>query len=367
MRTDEARAGRAAWVPWALLVAAVGWAVLRVAPGTIPDVAAAAARSAQWPQKDLPEFSAYVRTSPVGQVAYQLGGALGTWEYVLIHALAAVACVALLAWWLAREVPADRRWTARRLVVLSPVAAVLLVFLGAYDPFTVLGVAALLFAWTSGRRWALLLAGTYLGFQHFEQGLIVVTVSTIVALAIGPALGGGRRTPAWAYLGLLAGKLLLSLALLVATGDAVSGRGSYVVWEWVRPAVVSGLNFGPVLLLSLFAGAWAIVVAGFLRSGTRSRLLLVLAFAVCLVPTAIAADHTRIFVLCSLPGLMMLTALVLADPTVSAGEVVLIEALAWIVTPLFVWQASEGFGYVQHTGVLDLYQMFAQQVSTWTG
>jgi hypothetical protein len=64
---------------------------------------------------------------------------------------------------------------------------------------------------------------------------------------------------------------------------------------------------------------------------------------------------------------MLLTALVLNDESVSAREVVLIEALAWIVTPLFMWQASEGYGYLQHTGVLDLYQMFAQQVSTWTG
>ena len=352
-----------------LLLGAAAWAILRVAPGTIPDVVTAAARSATWPQKDIPEFSSFVRTSPVGQIVYELAGSRGTWEYVLLHGLAAIAAVALLAMWISGQVPADARWTARRLVVLSPVAAVLVIFLGAYDPFTVLGTVALLYAWSHGRAWTVGLAGAYLGFQHFEQGLVVVTVAVLMSLALtGDTSASGRRpSPGWAYVGLAVGKALLTAVLWAGTGDAVSGRSSYLIWEWVRPALVSGLNFGPVLLLSFFSGAWAIVLLGLLQRRGRSRWLAFSAFAVCLVPTALAADHTRIFVLCSLPGLMMLTAAVLSRESTTRREVMLIEGLAWVVTPIFIWQASEGFGYVQHAGVLDLYQRFAQQVSSWVG
>lgn len=367
MPTEPEVRRTSAAVTWLLALVAALWAVLRVAPGTIPDVSQTAARSALWPQRDLGEFTEFVRTSPLGQIAYRIGGALGTWEYVLIHALAAMGAVALLAWWLARQVPAGRRGVAVRLVVLSPVVAVLVVFLGAYDPFTVIGMAALLFAWASGSRWAVVAAGVYLGFQHFEQGLVVVIVGAVAAYALRGRPGADRPTPAWAYLGLVVGKAALTLVLQMATGDGLSGRSSYLVWEWVRPALVSTVNFGPVLLLSLFAGLWALVVVGLLRLQLRQRLLMLLAFALCLVPMAVAADHTRIYVLCALVPLLMLTADVLRGGDVTGHELVLVEAMAWLVVPLFVWTSSDGTGYLQHTGVYDLWVMFGQQVDGWLG
>lgn len=350
---------------WVLGAAAALWALVRVAPATIPDVAQTAARSALWPQRDLGEFTEFVRTSPIGQLAYRIGGALGTWEYLLVHAVAAVAAVALLAWWLARQVPVGRRGVAVRLVLLSPAAALLVVFLGSYDPFTVLGLAALLFAWAADSRWAMVAAGGYLGFQHFEQGLVVVTVASVAAYALQERPGtGSRSTPAWAYLGLVLGKVALTIVLQIAVGDGLGGRSSYLVEYWLRPALTSTVNFGPVLLLSLFAGLWALVVIGVLRLPARARVLVVLAFVLCLIPMVVAADHTRIFVMCSTVPLLMLAADVLNGSDVSRRELVIVEAMAWIVVPLFVWTSYDA-GYLQHTGVYDLWVMFGQQVNSW--
>lgn len=353
---------------WTVLLAAMAavWAVVRVAPGTIPDVAETAARSARWPQQNLGEFTEFVRTSPLGQIAYRALGALGTWEFLLIHAAAGAAAVALLVWWLCRQTPPGRRGVAARLVLLSPVVAVLVVFLGAYDPFTVIGMAALLFAWTSGSRAALIAAGAYLGFQHFEQGLVAVTVGSVAAFALRDRPGSrDLHSPVWAFFGLALGKAVLTAILQMTTGAGLSGRSSYLVWEWVRPAVASSINFGPVLLLSLFAGLWAVVVLGVLRLPLRPRLIMILSFVLCLVPMTLAADHTRIYVLCSLVPLMMLVADLLRGSDVTSRELIVVEAAAWVVVPLIVWTSGEGAGYLQHPGSYDEWVMFLQQVGSW--
>ena len=303
----------------------------------------------------------------MGQIVYELIGTPGVWGYVILHAVAGAVVLGLLAWWLVVVSPTGAGPLSVRLVILSPMAALLIVFLGAYDPFTVLGMVGLIYSWTRGPRWLSFVAGLYLGFQHFEQGLVAIVVGGMVAWAVSvqdPTLVQRHHIP-WAVPGLIVGKLALILTLWLTIEDGIGGRSSFVVWEWVRPAIVSQANFGPVILLSAFSGAWAIVAFAFLRTRRQGRLWLAIAFAVCLIPTSIAADHTRIFILCSFVGLSFLTAAFLRDPAFSRRDRQVVEWMAWVITPLFIWTAGEGFGYVQHTGVLDLFIMLGQQVSAW--
>lgn len=356
------------WASFALAVLAALWAVARVGPWPVPDLPGMVSRFGQWRDANLPVEANYGRTSLPNQLIYEAFGSRGVWAYLIECAAVAMVAVALLIWWYAREATPGNRARAIRLAILSPVIALLVGFIGGYDPFTVLGFVIMVWAWRLDKRWLLVVAGVFLGFQHFEQALVGVIAATLVALAIAQQDVDRPRRPtiAWALIGVAAGKALNALLLAVVVGDGFGGRTSYLVANWVVPAVKTSIDFLPVLVLSFFAGAWAIVILGFVSSTTRARVLMCAAFAVCLIPMAVAADHTRIFILVSLPSLAIISGWLLSkDESLTLREWRLVEGLAWIVVPILVWTDSVGAGYVQHLGTVDQLLMFLQQSGRW--
>ncbi len=232
---------------------------------------------------------------------------------------------------------------------------VLATWLGFYDPWTMLAWAVVLFSWLSGSRALLAVSGALLGFQHLEHGLLGMAALVLVWIGVRPELPGRLRdtNPGWGVIGILAGKVLL-LLILITAGSATSGRtawlGPYVA-DWTKVAI----NTGPMLLWSLFAGSWAIVVAFWLSQPLpRARLVLAGAFVVGVAATVLSGDRPRVFVLVMAPALLLLTVAYLHRRDAQTNELRLVETLVWLAPVVTLWGSD-----VVYANVVD------QAVTTW--
>jgi len=89
-----------------------------------------------------------------------------------------MAClaIALMCVWVSTSIDLRmQRARGARLMLLTPMTAILFLSIGSYDPYTVIGFALGLFAWRRNSLPLMTLAGAYMGFQHFEQSLVAVT------------------------------------------------------------------------------------------------------------------------------------------------------------------------------------------------
>lgn len=249
-----------------------------------------------------------------------------------------LALLAVVFWVLALQTPS--RWTNARLILLSPIVAVLATGLGFYDPFTVLAWALLLFAWRSRRKAALVIGAVPLGIQHFEQAVFGIAVLTLTWLAVRDALPDAiaRLTPLWAFPGIIGGKVLL-LLFMASQEQALFARSSWLaeyLVDWTRNLIV----LGPLLLWALFAGLWPLVVGVWLRRSTTARVQLVGAFLLGLLAMFLTGDRPRVFVLVALPSLVLLVIAYgkLSEPSLMERRVV--EAVAWVAPPLIFFGLS---------------------------
>jgi hypothetical protein len=349
-----------------LTLCAATWAALRIGPSPLPDLTGFVDRIGIWRNEDLPPIFSHVRENLPYQLIYEGLGSRGILWYLAQWIATFVIAVGLLALWYADAAGTGRRHRGVRLALLSPVVAVFVGFIGGYDPLTVIGAVGMLWAWKFGSRPLLIAAGVFLGFQHFVQAVPMVIAAALTAWAFAQNRADFRRpTFAWALPGLVLGKVISMIVLLTVTGSIGGSRSEFLTEQWVRPAIISAINFWPIFLLSMFAGAWVIVAMCFVDAKTRARVALVAAFVVCLASCFFAADHTRIFILVALPSLALMTRWLLTRPRTSTRELTIVEVLAWVTTPVLLWTGSDGTGYVQYLGALDQLIMFGQVVGTW--
>jgi len=223
---------------------------------------------------------------------------------VVAHIVAIVLAVTLLATWAARNTIAGDRWASARFVLLSPITAVLLITIGLYDPFTVIGVAAGFWAWSNSNRWFLMVVGIYLGFQHFERGLLVLIIWMLALASLRDQLPLRLRNmsqPAWLLPGLVVGKIILMIALTAQGLPALQGRSS-VFSDYLSTAIRAGAGNFPAYVWFSFAGLWLLVIISFLRMReTKSRILLVSAIAIAALFSLVTVDTIRVTVIITLP------------------------------------------------------------------
>jgi hypothetical protein len=337
------------------VVAAFGWSILRAGPTVTPSLDALVAAAQAWPQRLPGEFEAFYADSPLGLLVARAVGSGSTTAYLWTSALALVLVACCWALWAWLNAPSSQRWRAARLAVLSPVVGVLAAWLGFYDPWTMLAWAVVLFAWLSGSRALLAVSGGLLGFQHMEHGLLGLAALLLVWVAVRPGLPDRLRAtnPGWAAIGVVAGKAVL-LLVLVSAGSSASGRTSWLgtyLADWTKVAV----NTGPMLVWSLFAGSWAIVVAFWLAdSSRRTRTLLAGALIVGLVATLLSGDRPRVFVLVMAPALLLLTIAYLQRREGNRTELRLVETVVWLAPAVTLWGSE-----VVYANVVD------QLVTTW--
>lgn len=354
---------------WFLLVAAATatiWSVIRVGPRIpFPDAWYAGER---WPYPSLDELQAYKRTSPVGYLLAELLRIDQSQLLIAFYFIAAFAAALTIAFWVwvqLKESP--QRSRGFRIAILAPVSGVLMLTLGGYDPFTVFGWAIALFAWSANSRILLGLAGVYLGFQHFEQSALMAVSLTLAIIALRSASSKAwlvRSSPIWLLPGIIGGKLFLTGVLMSQGIDPLAGRGFWIgSSEWLSFAVVGSVNFAPIFVYSLFAGVWAIVVLSYLLlDSIKSRLLLVLAILIPTLMSIVTLDHTRVFVMMTVPLVAILIIFVLASPRIEsfAPMPALIESLAWVMVPVTIQGTSTV--YVDSLNPLDMSIVFFRQL-----
>lgn len=183
----------------------------------------------------------------------------------------------------------------------------------------------------------------------------------------GPQSWQERSNPLWILPGVLAGKLVLTVILFFQGVDPLAGRGFWVAsLDLVRFAVVGSVNFGPIFVYSLFAGVWAIVIVTFLIvPGNRVRLLLLLALAIPGFVAVVTLDHTRVFVMMTVPLVALMIVYVLRSPQMRAFAPlpILLEVLAWVMVPVTIQGTSTV--YVDSANFLDMTIIFTRQLFGW--
>jgi len=320
-----------------VLVAFV-WSIVRSGATISPGLSDAYNAAVIWPRVPSGEFSSFYADSALGILVFRALPLQSEQQFLLLSATAAITAVIALAGWAAWAVPSEFKSRAVRLMLLAPLPAVLFNWLGFYDGFTALAWAAIFWAWASGNRVLLVLAGILLGLQHFEQGVLGLIALTLVWFAVRSNLREPlrNRVPIWAVIGLGIGKVIL-MTTLALNGSELSGRTSGVS-AYYREWIITAINTGPMLLWSLFAGSWAIVIAWWLReSHRRNQILVILAIALALGAALISGDRPRVFIMITAPLLLVLTIGLLMDQGLSRRSWIGIETIVWIGPPIALW------------------------------
>ena len=314
------------------------WAIIRAGATVSPGLDDAHKAALIWPRIPGGEFSSFYADSSWGILIFRMLQLESEREFLLLAVLSAVFAVLALAAWAAWAVPTSLKSRAVRLMLLAPLPAVLFNWLGFYDGYTVLAWAVVLWAWASGSRVLLAISGVFLGLQHFEQGLLGIIGITLVWFATREHLRAPLKmlAPTWSLLGLIAGKAIL-MTTLALNGSELTGRTSGVS-AYYREWIVTAMNTGPILLWSLFAGSWAILIAWWLReSRVRNHLLLAVALATAAGAMLLSGDRPRVFIMITAPLLLLLTVALLSQRSLSRKTWLGIETVVWIGPPVALW------------------------------
>lgn len=249
-----------------------------------------------------------------------------------------VLAMFLLGFWVYRNSNGPQQLRATRVLLLSPFVAVLATQLGFYDPVTVIAWALVLTSLTIRLPGLPLVAGLFLGVQHFEQAIFGLAALWLTLRALQTMNDHARTMHLhWQIIvGLIVGKLVVSLSAVFA-GHTLSGRSSWISEYFVDWSKVSLATF-PFLVWSLFAGLWILVIAAWLR-WTEVRGLLTSALVVGVLAMVLSGDRPRVFVIVALPSLALIIATYFRGREKTTIDS-LIEASAWIAPPAILFGLS---------------------------
>jgi hypothetical protein len=317
-----------------LVIAAGMWAVTRTGPQFVdPGILQA---SLNWKDPSLDEGVIYIRSSPVGPLT--LGGYSAV-VYIWGHVFVLVTTIILLCSWVAKFGASRSRWSNIRIVLLSPIIAILLLSVGSYDAFTVIGIAGALWAWALRSKTLIFLSGIYLGFQHFEQAalLVIIWILAIYALTdfLPDRLNDWRRL-VWLFPALFIGKIIQVVLFIVLDVPVFDGRSS-VFLKWIEYGLVAGVTNIPSAIWAIFGGLWLLVFLALKNIKTPARRMsLVAAIFIAGLTSFTVIDTVRVFVIITLPMAMLLIAIGANTFEESKNSTLskVGEALMWVGTPL---------------------------------
>lgn len=300
----------------AVLTAFVGvcvWVLWRTGPSKVPLVESFELIARGWPTIPSSPDTAYVLRVPLGQIIYGVLPQQGTGTFLALHLACLLGTGLLLLVWLCRRLGARTGLVAGGIVVLSPITAVLLLWIGMYDAFSVLTWVLLLM--TLNRRGPWQFAAAFLaGVQNFEQVLVGLLMLLLVPRL--PARMGFRPQALWLLAGAVAGRIALEL-YLASVGAAPGGRATFLSdWDTFSHVLGTTAANGPLIVWSALAGLWGFAIAALVATwagwSRREKLQLVLAVGGWFLACAITADHTRVLALTSFP-LVVIGAMAIAD------------------------------------------------------
>lgn len=288
------------------LAAVVTWVLLRTGPGLVPGVDSHEEVARAWPHSDVTPRTAYVLRAPLGQLVYRALPEQGLDVFVALHVVALLTSAGLLLAWLLRRHGRQAGAVAATVLLLAPLTAVLLEWVGVYDAFSLLAWVLVVMS-LPGPRAAQVLAAALAGLQNLEQVLV-----GLVVLALLPELSRRAAWRPWLP-GLLGGAVAgrVGLEAYLASVEAPSGsRLTFLLHDQALLVEVlhSSLVSAPLLVMSVLGGLWVLAVPVVLRDwprwspGLRARLVLTLLLL--LAVGTVTADHTRVMALSSVPAVV---------------------------------------------------------------
>ncbi|MCZ2838598.1 hypothetical protein [Modestobacter sp. VKM Ac-2985] len=311
--------------------------IWRVGPGKLMNIEGFEGIARAWPLAPLPPEQAYVLRQALGQALYHALGWTGTDRFLVLHLAVLLLSGLVLAGWLVRRLGIQRGAIAVCLLVVSPVTAVLLEWIGMYDAFSVFVWVLLLLV--LGRNPWLQGAVAFLGgVQNFEQFVV-----SVVLLALLPELTKGlalRVRPIALLVGALGGKVALELYLRSA-GAANGSRASFLTDpDMQRLVLTSFALLAPVIVWTVLGGLWVPLLrrlpAVWASAPRGLRVRGLLAAALVLGIGIVSADHTRVMVLISFPLLVLLCVRLALDETSVSTWLRRPDTWLVLLTPTFV-------------------------------
>ncbi len=248
----------------------------------------------------------WVLTSFLGpMLGYFTGANRSLLAYCLLHFIVFLLGITLLVFLIRRQ---HSDFAARAVLIVlftSPVANVVLTWLGSPDAFTVLLGLAIAAFWD---RWiVVLLCSILLGIDHPEQGSIILLLLMLFSF-IARGRGGAIRTGAIGMAGLLLGAAGVQTYFAARHFEVLYSRVEYILEQGPFEYVKSTFSQPFALLFSLFNALLfflaAYVVQYWKRDKTARAFVVcsLLAFAVMLI----TLDQTRVFALLTFPVIVML-------------------------------------------------------------
>ena len=286
----------------------------------------------------------FYQDSPILILLTRLLHIESTETLVRLCLLLAMCCTGSMLMWTVVSTRGDGRWRAGRLAVLGPITTVLFASLGSYDSVTVLCWMLCLTALRARSRALVALAAVPLGIQHFEQGVFGTCALVLTCLALqGGVLKRVIYTgPQWIIPGLCFGMFMLVMFFLINHQVPVSRAGWYSQFgeTWTRLAIVTL----PILIWSLFAGLWPVVITICPKPmGTSNKLVtracLAGAFACGLAATFLTGDRPRVFVIVMLPALLVTLVAYMSIEGRKDRLSLMAEAVAWLAPPVLLFKA----------------------------
>lgn len=319
---------------WKFLTVLLAIAILKSGVWFVPNIALSAS-IAEDPFTSHPESVYLMENWLAGFLAWLLG-MHGTLPYLLMHALFAVAFVAVVLVLLFRRLPEASARNAAIVFAALPASMTAFYWIG-LDGLTLLLLALALLA--SRRWWLVAPIGVLLGLHHFEQG-VFASGALLLAAGLGALLRTGPWRAALFPAALLAGDLVgfgVRSWIFAANGIVVDyDRVEYLVTN-LRPLVRGFVENPAIMVFSMLALGWIVVIRYAAASGRRALPLLVaLGCLVLLMP--FYEDRTRV---AAITSFLLVTATVLLDERFMAGigrrESAVFAALWFIVPWLWVW------------------------------
>ena len=282
------------------------WVLWRTGPGKVPFLEVFERYARAWPHTQTPKTDAYDLLNALGPALYQLFPTPGTGRFLQLHLAALVVTGVLLAGWLLHVLGSRVGPVAIALVLLSPVTALLLLWIGDYDAFSAFAWVVLLIS-LRHRPPLQLLAGVLAGVQNFEQ-----VVVGLVLLALVPELPrslGLRVRTAWLLVGAVMGRTVVQL-YLKHEGATSGSRLTFLTDPVLLHNITKTFTvMAPIVVWSVLGGLWGFGISA-LRNGLPewSRSLRLRVAAVLLLALAfsfLAADHSRVIAMTSFPLVVM--------------------------------------------------------------
>lgn len=237
--------------------------------------------------------------SPLGWIIGDLVGIHTEPVYLVFHLAILIAVLVGAAYLIARWIS---DWAARLFVAAwfaSPLANSNVSWLGKPDHFTLFATVLI----GCGPTWGCIGGGLLLGFNHSEQGVVIIFGSVIVRRLV-------RRESwavAWAAAGWVVGRLLWQVYASSAGIRGGSGRADYILDRGVGTFTAVWAGNLPTLAFGAFGVLWLPAIIEWRTLNRRAQIGTVTAAVVAIIAAMATVDTTRVLALLTFPLVIGLT------------------------------------------------------------